>query len=58
MAFEAKLTVTLSTLPTADEANKLNERMSSLLYFFHGEGPGDLVVGAEVIEYEDEDGEE
>lgn len=53
MAFESKLTVMTSALPTGEAANRRNEEISNLLLSLYGESDGDLVIGAEVIEYDE-----
>jgi hypothetical protein len=52
MAFEAKLTVMTSGLSSADEANRRNEEIAELLHSLFNDATGDLVVGAEIIEYD------
>lgn len=56
MAFESKLTVTTSALPSADEANRRNVEISDLLHSLFNDAIGDLVIGAEIIEYDENEG--
>jgi hypothetical protein len=51
-SFESKLTVTVSGLESDFRANRLNNEIMNLLLSLYGEGPGDIVIGAEINEYD------
>ena len=53
--YEARLTVMVSALATEELAIAANERCTDLLLETHDSGhPGDIVIGAEIREYDEE----